>query len=440
MGRRSSFDVCDEPKDGGSGSCAGNAEGPTRNTFLRLLDTPDAYTGQAGKVAVVNEDEEALEFRPFTNGLLTVGPERVTDYTIVMSDADVTPTGAAGLITVTVPTDLDGNYPEAGVQKTILRTGAGEVQVVAADGVVLTWPDGALARARDRWSTMTLIKRGSNHWFLAGDVEPVEEGVSPTFLATTLAGYSPTGHTHTIAQVNGLQDALNGKVSTGLVTGSGLTMQSGRILMRTTAGTGAVEERTAADVTAFLNIFTNTLKGLVPASAGGTDNFLRADGSWAPPPTGGTPGAHNHDIADITGLSDALAGKAATDHDHTIPDVTGLQDAIDSKGPIRGQVKTVSTTTFVPGLNDENCWIRLTSGTGCVVTLPNDATVAFPIGAEIIFQLTTVSEMSFQPSGGAPALEFPSTHQAAANVRFSIVHAKKTAANTWAIVGNLRVA
>lgn len=35
------------------------------------------------------------------------------------------------------------------------------------------------------------------------------------------------------------------------------------------------------------NVFTSTLKGLVPASGGGTSNFLRADGTWATPSGGG---------------------------------------------------------------------------------------------------------------------------------------------------------
>jgi hypothetical protein len=39
-----------------------------------------------------------------------------------------------------------------------------------------------------------------------------------------------------------------------------------------------------ADLTALLNVFTSTLKGLVPASGGGTLNYLRADGSFATPP------------------------------------------------------------------------------------------------------------------------------------------------------------
>lgn len=49
--------------------------------------------------------------------------------------------------------------------------------------------------------------------------------------------------------------------------------------------TGALAARsdlTGAQVTAMLNVFTSLLQGLVPASAGGIVNFLRADGNWKP--------------------------------------------------------------------------------------------------------------------------------------------------------------
>ena len=54
---------------------------------------------------------------------------------------------------------------------------------------------------------------------------------------------------------------------------------------RTTAATGDPEDLTVTQVTAMLNTFTTSLKGLVPASGGGTTNFLRADGTWAAPPS-----------------------------------------------------------------------------------------------------------------------------------------------------------
>jgi hypothetical protein len=58
---------------------------------------------------------------------------------------------------------------------------------------------------------------------------------------------------------------------------------------RTTAGTGNAENLTAAQATALLDVVTTSAKGLAPASGGGTTNFLRADGTWAAPSSGGVP-------------------------------------------------------------------------------------------------------------------------------------------------------
>lgn len=60
-----------------------------------------------------------------------------------------------------------------------------------------------------------------------------------------------------------------------------------RFLGRITAGAGAPEELTVAQATALLDEFTGSLQGATPASGGGTDNFLRADGAWAEPPGDG---------------------------------------------------------------------------------------------------------------------------------------------------------
>jgi len=59
-----------------------------------------------------------------------------------------------------------------------------------------------------------------------------------------------------------------------------------RFLGRISGGAGDVEELTGTQATTLLDIFTDALKGLAPASGGGTTNFLRADGTWAP--TSGT--------------------------------------------------------------------------------------------------------------------------------------------------------
>ena len=59
------------------------------------------------------------------------------------------------------------------------------------------------------------------------------------------------------------------------------------IIGNNTAGSATPLALTGAQVTAMLDVFTSTLQGLVPASGGGTTNFLRADGTFAAPPNSG---------------------------------------------------------------------------------------------------------------------------------------------------------
>ena len=55
-----------------------------------------------------------------------------------------------------------------------------------------------------------------------------------------------------------------------------------------TGSLGLGLDLSGTQVTAMLNGFTSSTKGLAPASAGGTVNFLRADGTWAAPAGGGS--------------------------------------------------------------------------------------------------------------------------------------------------------
>jgi hypothetical protein len=93
---------------------------------------------------------------------------------------------------------------------------------------------------------------------------------------------------------------------------------AGRVLGRVTAGTGLVEALTGTQLTALLDAFTDALKGLVPASGGGTANFLRADGSWAAPPdtdttydafTGDSGAGGAQGLVPAPSAGDAAAGK-----------------------------------------------------------------------------------------------------------------------------------
>jgi hypothetical protein len=54
-----------------------------------------------------------------------------------------------------------------------------------------------------------------------------------------------------------------------------------------TGSSASPSDLTSSEVTSILNLFTPSLQGLVPPSGGGTTNFLRADGIWAPGGGGG---------------------------------------------------------------------------------------------------------------------------------------------------------
>lgn len=102
-------------------------------------------------------------------------------------------------------------------------------------------------------------------------------------IATGANNYSHPNHT---GDVTSTGDGAT-VIADDVVTNAKLAnMAAATIKGRTTAGTGDPEDLTATQATALLNTFTDALKGLVPASGGGTTNFLRADGTFAEPAGG----------------------------------------------------------------------------------------------------------------------------------------------------------
>lgn len=79
---------------------------------------------------------------------------------------------------------------------------------------------------------------------------------------------------------------------------------------RVTAGTGAPEDLTGTQATTLLDAFTSALKGLAPASGGGTVNYLRADGTWASPPGAGS--VTTVSVVTANGVSGSVANPTST--------------------------------------------------------------------------------------------------------------------------------
>lgn len=116
----------------------------------------------------------------------------------------------------------------------------------------------------------------------------------------------------TIARATGVVSLPQG-LANNTVSNLALADMPAQTLKGNNAGaTGDPIDLTVAQATAMLNAFTGALKGLTPASGGGTTNFLRADGTWAAP-AGGGGGVSDGDKGDITVSGGGMAWSVDAD-------------------------------------------------------------------------------------------------------------------------------
>lgn len=111
--------------------------------------------------------------------------------------------------------------------------------------------------------------------------------------ALQLPNYS-TGLAHFDASGNITSSLLaTADIGTNVVTNTNLAQIPAHSYKgNNTGSTANAADITSTQLTADLNLFTSVLQGLVPASGGGTANFLRADGTFAAP-SGTIPAAQN---------------------------------------------------------------------------------------------------------------------------------------------------
>jgi hypothetical protein len=208
-----------------------------------------------------------------------------------------------------------------------------------------------------------------------GEVLTIASGV-PTWAAAPTDTLGPDGDKGDVS-VGGTGTTLT--IDNDAVTLAKMANLTGPVLIGRTTGTGDPQSLSATPVTAMLNVFTDALKGLAPASGGGTTNFLRADGTWAPPP-----GSNALVTANVLPKGDGSTQVASsiTDNGSTVSitatnvEVNNLQISNGSPNKISLKAGGVSLSSCgtSPTVNGNRTGGRIVTGTGasaCTVSFTN---------------------------------------------------------------------
>jgi hypothetical protein len=166
-----------------------------------------------------------------------------------------------------------------------------------------------------------------------------------------------------------------------------------RFLGRITGGAGAVEELTGTQATTLIDAFTSALKGVAPASGGGTTNFLRADATWAEP-------------------------------------------QFQPKGAIVG-VNAQTGTTYTLVIGDAGKLVTMSNASANTLTVPPNSSVAFATGTVIHVSQAGAGKTTVAQGSGVTIRK---TDTFSARAQYSWLTLIKIATDEWYLTGDVETA
>lgn len=220
--------------------------------------------------------------------------------------ADMPAARLKGTVAAGDPADLTGTQATAlldpfttALKGLVPASGGGTANFLRADG---TWaaPAGGGGGVSDGDKGDVVISGGGTVWTVDANAvtdAKLRQGAATSIIgrsaatAGNVADIAATADNTVLARAGGTVQfqSISGNMLNGSTIGNAklATMATMTIKGNNTGASTNPADLTATQVTAMLDPFTAALKGLVPASGGGTTAFLRADGAWAAPPGGG---------------------------------------------------------------------------------------------------------------------------------------------------------
>ncbi len=189
----------------------------------------------------------------------------------------------------------------------------------------------------------------------------------------------------------------------------------------------------------------------VSSIAAGSDNFLAISKNglftWL-----GNPGTtQENSAATASQISIASGPVAAADGDYfecffqTSDTSTGLEadrtsfgiEVVEVEGGVNiANVQADGTTARTLGLADINAHLLFSSSSPVTVTVPANASVAFPIGSTVDLEQNGAGQVSVTGEAGV-TVNKPAGRLAATLGQYGVVRLRKVAANTWTLFGDL---